>query len=702
KSGFKWLHSIRFGRKDVKLPCHWEGIDGTRIMMHAKEYAHNSWEYAALENTLKVFQNLRNVTKFVLQGEDKGWEVSQPPWYLQKNKDKNLWYEPVSEEEVPSWHIAECLKKFNEQQDEFEFRFGLPREYFRALEGEVKKGRKLPLFDGEMNPEFTGCYTTRHWLKQTNRLAEAALLTAESLATICYDLGQKYPQKDLLHAWRRLCYTHHHDGITGCHIDVIENDIMRYYGEVLDISKKITEKGLALLARKVDTRGPGKNPVVIYNPMSWKRTSVAVVNLDIRDVPFGEGLAVTDAAGNMRPVIAEKAEGKKVALKFLADDIPSMGYKVFHLVTGEKVETALRKGPNFIENEFYRVEVTNKGVSRIYDKELKREVIDSTVGFGNELVCEEDTGDVYVGTYSGREVSSYNAKTKVTKISETGFKATIFIKGRFPNLPWLDKSELDFEQEIRLYAGLKRIDFVTNVDWKGHQTRLSVKFPTTVKTDTSMQSIPYGAIERKPYEARALTQDLDWPAMTWVGIDNGKFGVTLLNRGTPGNKVEDGVMTLNLMRSPLIGGYLTSPWPADLAKAHGKHTFKYSIVSHKGDSFDSLAFRRGFELKHGLVGIAAKSHAGALPTENSYLTLDSPNVVATVLKRAEEVEKGIVVRAFEATGKPTEAKMTFSKSFESMHEVDMIEDDLPRSRGRKGDKLKVKFGKFDIRTFMLE
>jgi len=349
KSGLKYLHAIRFGRTDVEVPCYWEGLDGTKILLHSKDYAHNGWEWFAIENVLHVFQNLKHRMKFVLQGEDKGWDIPKPRYYDEDNTAPILWYEPVSEEETPSWHVAEKIKDFNEEQDEFEFRFGLPTEYFEALEKEM--GDSLPTATGEMNPEFTGVYTTRIWLKKANRRAESAMLTAERLAAIAIPLGYQYPARIFLESWRKLMFSHHHDGICGCHIDLVDELLSSYYREITSAADAETEKAMAYLATGVDTcgkEGSAGTPVVVFNPAPWERTEVAEVEM-AESKARAEETVVVDADG--QPLATEaRSNGRKLKVSFQTSTLPSLGYKTFFVTKGRRPETGLVAERGVIEN----------------------------------------------------------------------------------------------------------------------------------------------------------------------------------------------------------------------------------------------------------------------------------------------------------------------------------------------------------------
>ncbi len=701
KSGFRWIHAIRFGRTDIQLPCYWEGLDGTRILLNSKDYAHNSWEWFAIENALRVFQNLRNRQKFVLQGETAGWNLPKPAYFDEPNKSDLLWYEPVSEEEIPSWRICQVVPEFNACQDEFEFRFALPKDYFTALEA---KGEKLPVYTGEMNPEFTGVYTTRIWLKLANRAAEASLLGAEKVAVMARDMGCEYPMEDFRDMWRELVFSHHHDAICGCHIDETDEQLTHAYADITSRSRAIINRSLAAIGRELPTDGGGRGsqPVVLFNTLSWERDDVASVELSGQAKSLSGELVATGPDGEKSPALVETdAEGKN-RVSFVARRLPSVGYALYTLQAGRAQGSDLRVLPEGIENQHYRIRVSHKGLVSILDKDEDRELLDASAGVGNELLCEQDTGDLYVGNFSsGLYVPGYYARSTVKDISSNALYARVLIAGSFPALPWLEESKLDFETEVRLYSAFKRVDFVTSYDWSGQQARISVRFPTTIRTSTAHYEIPFGTLRRHPYPPAPLARDGDWPAQTYVSVDDGKFGITLINTGTGGVRVRDGYVVMSLMRSLLKGGYIDSPYGCDKARAIGRHVFRYSLVSHRGNWQKALAFRRGWEVNHPVLGLLLTRHAGKLPASRSFVSVSEPSVIMTALKASEDKPAASVVRFLQATGEKVKAEIGLPASYRAIREVNLIEDPLPGAANRKGKKLEATFGKFEVKSFLL-
>jgi alpha-mannosidase len=126
-------------------------------------------------------------------------------------------------------------------------------------------------------------------------------------------------------------------------------------------------------------------PIVVFNTLSWGRTGPVFVDVE-QDV---DSFYIVDLNGDVidyqsAPPLdsSEVAEGMN-RIVFVATDIPSMGYSTYYLVSGAPPTSANTttntpsKGSD-IEYSDYTIQLGNGGLTRIYDRALEQEVIDST------------------------------------------------------------------------------------------------------------------------------------------------------------------------------------------------------------------------------------------------------------------------------------------------------------------------------------
>ena len=117
---------------------------------------------------------------------------------------------------------------------------------------------------------------------------------------------------------------------------------------------------------------------MVFNSLAWTRN--ALVKTDVAG-------AVQDMATKKTIPCQALPEGGNC---FIADRLPSIGYRGYRNATLSRPEPdAVRISGNQIENEFYRVTLNPKtgGIGSIYDKQIKRELVDTDADFDlGELV----------------------------------------------------------------------------------------------------------------------------------------------------------------------------------------------------------------------------------------------------------------------------------------------------------------------------
>jgi alpha-mannosidase len=223
-------------------------------------------------------------------------------------------------------------------------------------------------------------------------------------------------------------------------------------------------------------------------------------------------------------------------------------------------------------------------------------------------------------------------------------------------------------------------------------------FPTSIQNGKAFHEIPFGAIERK--------EGIEYPAQNWIDYGNDRRGLTLLNRGLPGNNVADGTLLLSLMRSakllryPTVGGFdptVSSDTGLELRK---QLRFQYSLVPHSGSWQEARTFRDGMELNHPLMVRKAAPHTGILGKRWGLLEISNPNLVVTALKPG--ADGSLILRVYEATGNgATAVHVTVAAGLSSASEVNLMEDDM-KPLATQGDRFQFDARGFEIKSFKLK
>jgi alpha-mannosidase len=424
---------------------------------------------------------------------------------------------------TPPWtNLAGNVEKLETNKPQIRVTGQAQDLYFEQLNEEIKTGKvKPPLTSRDKLFFHVGVMAARSDLKIGQRLSENMTLTAEKFGAIAYLGGAKNPDLALDKAWRQIFFGSHHDAITGTPSDSAFLDLVHGYREAFELSKDAIDDSLDFIAKQINTnpkfkiQNPKSNviPIIVFNPMSWKKTDVVRVFMELPkdSVDFvvldenGKQIEYRAFAFNFPRLNLKNSllERKKTAeFEFVAKDVSSVGYKTFYVqpLSAWGEEKNKRNETLSIENEFYKIKVEpEKGgaISSVYDKKANREIVNTANGrYANEIaVLKEEltkknviypawefwtTGEKRFSAEKPATVSSY----------KRGDTETLAITGELTNVG-------KFTQLIELHGGVKRINFKTElVDYKGKDELFVVNFPLNLTGGALVTEDRFGTVVR--------------------------------------------------------------------------------------------------------------------------------------------------------------------------------------------------------------
>jgi len=707
KCGFDHNVFQRLGTFDGHTEYWWKGLDGTQLFCH--------WMRTTYCILYPAPANLHEFRKFVQLRLKQLQQYALTPHLLAVSGADLTPIQP---------HVTRIFEEYNRTYDDMEFVVSTPQEYFKA----IKESVEFPVWEGDLNPVFQGCYSARIAVKQWNRRLETLLGNAETADAVAVMAAGAKSQNDRIEqAWTDVLFNQFHDIICGSHVDkVYNNTIDRFKSSHVAASQSL-ETSLDHLVEQIDTTGEGI-PIVLFNPLSWNRNDVAECKVGFSEKNVYD-IEVRDSRGNRMDsdlVACERYETggiKRATVLFIAQDVPSLGYEVYRVLpaSDEAPESSLHSNQtdvwmaeihrDVIENEFCRVEIDawNGAITSLVEKSTNWEVIPEAKPYGATIARELDNGNFweYNGHCKGDALFPMNRDHPLPAEgdSRAAFSHHYGGDGRVTN----GKARMDynvsfafgqgfFATRIRLYAGLPRIDIHTTLVNQDERVRYRMALPTTLQGGTITQEIPFGAIERPTGE---------FPAQNWMDYSDANKGIALLNRGLPGNSVEGDILTLALLKCTALkegygegGGWNKNTKTTDGYEIGVPHTFDYALVPHAGDWRDAEIVRRGMEFNRPLIALKAAKHAGRLPSQNSLFTVSAENVVVSAVKTTAE---GIVVRVYEAHGQPTtDVSLGSAAEIKSASETNLIEQDAsPIPVEASGRAIQFDIGAFEIKTFLL-
>jgi hypothetical protein len=673
----------------VELPraIHWESPDGSRVLVWNSdpEMAYPEGYHLRLAHSYEAALPL--VLAYLQRLEASGFRFSE------------VGLRVAMDNVGPQVKISETIRDWNARWKFPHLQFSTNSEFLRVLE--ERHGKEIPAQRAAWPDWWSDYYISDARATGVHRLGHEWLTAAEKLSALAR-LARKDGALDL----ESLSIARQHvlmadEPVWGYAFAVDRPADWRTHGsnaeKVFDIHTGAVnaravaaQAALALFGERLDWK-----TVVVFNPLVWSRDGFAKVELP-RNYANLSGLAeirgVRDReSGREFPARVIESDSAGPVVEFLAEGLPSLGYRVFDLLDrppAQAASAAVKVGPGTFENEFYRIRVNEtKGILSILDKELNRELVDpSRFGF-NQYIYERPPGGDFKQVWGGmpwlESLSSSAwqkhpnferftaAKLKVRTGEQGPLAYSLVLEGSTEQAPLV-------RQEIILYPGVKRVDLVNTLRKQEIVAAEAAyfAFPFAVKNPEvrfeGANTIITPDRGQLPRSAR------DWYAVQhWVKLSGDDLDIIWTPLEAP--LVQFGDLNTNrwLTRLPLENGTLFSfvmcnYWMTNTRPSQGgEMTFRYSFTSEKRAADDVSATHFGWNQIAPLIVAGPAGHelpwlapppapkaAAAGASVGSYCTLDQPNVLLVSFKSAEGGE-GYVLRLLEFAGKSTTVNVRF-------------------------------------------
>ena len=635
----------------------WRGIDGTEILTH-------------LVTTLGVGQDEKDF--FTTYNGILHPDAIIGGWHRYQQKDINndilVCYGYGDGGGGPTRSMLETSARMEKGVEGLpKVRQAFARTYFDELKDRVSGNRRLPTWEGELYFEYhRGTLTSMARNKRSNRKAELHMMDLELLSVLAA-AQVAYPTEAIDRLWHGILINQFHDILPGSSIHEVYEVTKEEYAQME------AEIG-SLCAERLTALTPAGSGMTVYNTTGFGRNDV---------VELGEcsAAALTDETGRVYPV--QQTENGAVA--FLAD-LPSKGRKTF--AVADKAEQASRfalsEDGHTLETPFYTVRFDEQGgIAGLFDKENRREVLQ--VGKTANLLRVFEDKPIY---YDNWDIDIYYTEKfwDVTDLrsftwTEQGpVRATLHIEREFSNST--------ISQDIHFYADIRRIDFVTTVDWHEHQHLLKVQFPLNVHTDEATFEVQYGNLTRKTHTNTSWDKArFESCGQKWADLSEGHYGVSLLNDCKYGHSVKDSCISLTLIKSGI------EPNPTTDQEVHH---FTYALYPHAETWRAAGTVREAFFLNQPALAVA-----GGEPGEAFSLAVcDAPNVVVETIKQAEDGD-GVIVRMYESENALTDTVLHWGRPVTEAVSCDCMEqpDGEPVSLEDGGIRFTIK--PYEIKTLRI-
>lgn len=532
-----------------------------------------------------------------------------------------------------SMHANDVMQcKAAENPDQV-WRAATPSEYFAALRA---SNAPLATVSADLNPEFTGCFSLRTAIRVRNRETETLLLEAEKRAA----LAGIDASAELEKAWWDMAFIHFHDVFTGSH----PTGTFHYLLSLFDRLNE-TARGILASAHRITPPATVADDqqlvLTVYNGLPWDRR-------DAVSVPIPAGWqGVSRVAAGDQDLPFEITDGQ---LRIMAP-VPATGFRHLSVRSGPAAETWQDLPGSTIENEFIHLDCdTEHGIKRLVLKQTGQVLMQDA---GDFLVIQNDEGNFQIENPVKSEVAAAAGRIDPPNAQVSAIGQRITLTGAFPALSWTGPgSHLNWRLELSLVDGQPWLNLRLHLDWKGECSRIRLKVATTLDTSEGIYEIPFGTVRRKPYGITGNAKG-EWPAQRFVTIQDRDHGLALVNRGTAGVEVNGGTLHNSLIRAPKAeySGMVSD----DSSSQHGTHVFDFALVPYAGHWADAPVLQAGQELNNPLVAQVTDGGFAGGSDADSFLRVDSANVVLSAVKASDDDSGELIIRLYETAGLATTA-----------------------------------------------
>lgn len=576
-------------------------------------------------------------------------------------------------------------------------RFGTFKEFFD--EAETIRDQ-LRVIEGELNPIFTGCYTTQSRVKRGNKRAEKSLLNGEKISALAsFNVATPYCEKAFEEGWRDTLFTHFHDILTGSCVQDSREYAMGLYQQVIGKANALAAHSLEELAAAIDTTvfdsdidnvsrsmgagvgyGMYSGNIPTHEANSGYNRIYTVVNTE--NVEREETVKITvwdwpgsihlpefvDENGNI--LESERICGYKIFWQhryfemLVTVKVPALGYTTVMLrEKSPEIET-----DSFVNNRqdyhrhlpFSDIVLENDYIKATFDSQTAELYSLIDVKSGKERIRKgESAGLRYIVAEKNNESSWIIGRwLKCEKITDLKSFKTFggSLQSGLTTEHILDGSTITSKISLGKYDKFLKVEL--NIDWKGEskgcveQPLLYYAVPLADECDKMVSDVPGGAVFRK-------SQEIDMPSQT--------YAAAVLSNERALAIVSDCKYGFRLAKNNLYCTLINVAEHPDPYPERGIHEISLFLLAT--DAVASTLRRDADICLNPLQNVSVTRHEGTMAPSGRFIEVDSESVV---LSSIIERDGKLALRFFETDGKTSDVTVKLSDKVSSAELCDIF------------------------------
>ncbi len=473
-----------------------------------------------------------------------------------------------------------------------------------------------PTYRGELYLEkHQGTYTTRSANKRFNRKCEFALRNYEIAAAAAEKNNIDLPisKNELDEIWKEILLYQFHDILPGSSINrVYEECVPRY--EI--IYNKLINSYLYLLDKLFPS-------LTVVNPNPFACSTKVKIENDWYNI-------------NLPPMGAVSVDKEDKAETFSA----SCAY-------------------NFIENDKVKVTFENGFISSIFDKAIcsnfipegkKAAVISQYDDYGDCWDMQGAKAD-YIQTKKDCECIFFRTKCDGAK-AYADCRYTV--------------GDCNISQHFYVIDGDNTLYCDTEIDVKQENKMLRMAIPVNIATDECAFNIQFGHIFRKTTENTPVElAQFEVSGQKFVDMSESDRGISFINDCKYGYRCKNGVIDINLVRSPSGG-------PGKNVD-QGINKIHWALMPHFGTLSKETYAKSYFVNNPPIITKGADDTIRSEKTYDAYST-DNENIILETIKIPED-KNGVIVRFYNCSAENQKANVSI-KGFKPIEEVNIPEEKI--------------------------
>lgn len=695
------------GRWNEKSPFWWAGPDGKKVLVW---YSRHYMQVQSLFGLPPRLPAIHDALPIYLQAYAKA-EYKPDVVLIHGTQVENTDLVPETATFVTLW---------NQQYAYPRLQYATFSDFFKYLD--EKFGDQLQTYHGDGGPYWEDGIGGDSYYVAEDRRNQHRALSAEILSTITQGLDPsvRAPKGLIDDIWRNILLFAEHTWTAWISMSMPDHEQTVKQLEVKDYRATSARHQIDdLLQRSVgqliDQIQTPSSTLVVFNSLNWRRN--ALVETDL----LKEGAAIQDmSTGKEVPYEVLWSRQGFSRVRFLAENLPSVGYKCYAIKLTSSPPPAMTQTNSagwVVENSFYRLVLDESSgtLSKVYDKELERELVDEhspyrmnqylyvTGGDGNTQMMRP------IKTWPVAQLAIYPASDgKVVGVAKTPFGHSIRLQSRAVNTPLIRTEVLLFDKE-------KKIEFVNQVEKTAVLAKEGVyfAFPLAVENPEFRYATQTGWVDAQ----RDLLPgaSLEWFSVHyWMAVSNSKLAVGIVPLDAPlacFGDINRGLWPSEFRpkSSTLFSYVMNNYWDTNYrASQGGQFLFRYVLTSNGALRPWELS-RMGWEyLRPAEANLIMSQEKMSNPERPlpaggaSFLESDQPNIVLINWKRAEN-GKGMILRLYETAGKETTTSLRFPLTrVRQASRCTAVEDDLEDLAASGGTSIGLHFKPHEVVTVRLQ